>query len=243
MLAHAQAQFPLEACGLVIVKRGKMRFLPCRNINPDPADNFTLDPLDYAAAEDAGEIVAVFHSHCNLPATPSEADRVACEATGLKWIILGIPSMTWAEFEPSGYEAPLVGREHVWGVVDCWTIVRDWYLREWNVRLIDLPRWRDYWTTGSNIIGDNIEAAGFYCLKDGQDIEIGDVILMQTAGSSVPNHVALYIGDDLILHHAEGRLSSREVWGGWYRKHAVKVCRYENRPAVRPTRQEIRPDA
>ena len=228
---HAQAEFPNEACGLVIVKRGKERFWPCRNIAIDPRDQFILAPEDYAAASEAGEIVEVFHSHVYVPASPSQADRVACEATGLRWSILSLPTHAWAEFEPSGYEAPLIGRVHVWGVVDCWTVVRDWYAREWGIELIDVPRTRDYWLTGDDILGGNVKAAGFYDVPEESDLELGDVLLMQTGDSTVANHCALYIGDDQILHHAEGRLSSREVYGGWYKKHTVRRVRHANRPA------------
>lgn len=235
IIEHAEAEFPREACGLVVVVRGKERYWPCRNVSVEPLGNFAMDAHDYAAAEKAGEITALFHSHPNLPPDPSEADRVACEASGLKWIILGVPSLRWAECEPCGYRPPLIGRQHVWGVVDCWALVRDWYAQEWGIDLIDLPRQRGFWTTGTDLLGQNIAAAGFYPLKDGQVFEIGDVILMRTGPSDVPNHVCLYIGDDLILHHAEGRLSSREVYGGWFRKHTVKVVRHANRPVERRT--------
>jgi proteasome lid subunit RPN8/RPN11 len=227
-LAYAQAEFPREACGLVVVVKGKERFWPCRNISDLGGDQFIMDPEDYAAAEREGEIVAIFHSHVNLPPLPSEADKVACEATGLKWYIVGIPNLMWAEFEPTGYEAPLVGRVHCWGTLDCWTIVRDWYRRERGIELINLPRAPNFWKRGENILGDNYKRAGFVAVPEDEPLEVGDVILMQTGDSPFPNHVALYIGDDIILHHAENRLSSRDVYGGWYKKHTVKVVRYAN---------------
>jgi hypothetical protein len=144
----------------------------------------------------------------------------------LKWYIVGIPTLNWAEFEPSGYEAPLVGRVHCWGTLDCWTIVRDWYARERGIELINLPRAPNFWKRGENILGDNYKRAGFTEISEDEPLEVGDVILMQTGDSLFPNHVALYIGDDIILHHAENRLSSRDVYGGWYKKHTVKVVRY-----------------
>lgn len=232
-LEHGKAEFPREACGLVVVVRGKERYWPCRNISPVADDQFALDPEDYAAAEQAGEITALVHTHINLPPIPSEADLVSCEATGLKWHILSLPTEAWHEFEPSGYEAPLVGRVHCWGSLDCWTIVYDWYQRERGITLLNVPRMKDFWKDGTDILGSNYVNAGFRALTEDEALELGDVILMQTGDSVVPNHVALYIGDDQILHHAEGRLSSRDVYGGWFKKHTVKVVRYEGDPSER----------
>jgi len=229
--AYAQAEYPREACGLVVIVKGKERFWPCVNTSEYGNDQFIMDPHDYAEAEQAGEIVGVFHSHVNLPPTPSEADLVACEATSLRWYIVGIPSLLWADFAPTGYQAPLVGRVHCWGTLDCWAMVRDWYKRERNIDLINLPRSPNFWRRGENILGDNYVRAGFRLLSEEETIDVGDVIMMQTGDSDFPNHVALYIGDDQILHHAENRLSSRDVYGGWYKKHTVKVVRYEGNQA------------
>jgi cell wall-associated NlpC family hydrolase len=46
--------------------------------------------------------------------------------------------------------------------------------------------------------------------------------------SPVPNHVAIYIGDNKILHHVQGRLSSRDVYGSYYQKVTAKILRHEN---------------
>jgi len=230
-LDHAKAAYPHEACGLVVIVRGKERFWPCRNLSEVPQDQFIIDPVDYAAAEAAGEIVAVFHSHVHIPPAPSQPDLVSCEATGLRWYIVNPQTEEWAEFEPSGYVAPLVGRTHCWGRLDCWSLVRDWYQRERGIDLIDLPRSAGFWRRGENILGDNCERAGFRDLVEGEGMQAGDVILTQTGDSPFPNHVLLYLGDDLILHHAENRLSSRDIYGGWYRKHTVRVVRYAHSQA------------
>lgn len=225
-LEHAKAEYPNECCGLLVVVKGKERYVPCRNIAEDPRNEFTIAPEEYRATTWMGEIIAIVHSHVHIPPIPSDADRVACEASGMKWYITNPQTEEWGECEPEGYEAPLEGRTHHWGTLDCWTVVRDWYRRESGIELMNVPRRKNFWLVGENPLGDNWKAAGFVEVDEEDEMREGDVILMQTGDSTVPNHVALYLGDDIILHHAEGRLSSRDVYGGWYRKHTVKVVRY-----------------
>ena len=40
-------------------------------------DMFVLNPEDYAAADDTGEIIGIVHSHPKTAPVPSEADKVS----------------------------------------------------------------------------------------------------------------------------------------------------------------------
>lgn len=225
MREHAAQEYPRECCGVVIVVRGKERYVPCRNM-ADTKEHFVMNPEDYAAAEDLGEVLAIVHSHCNLPPIPSQPDLVGCELSGKPWVIVSWPTGNVYAFEPSGYKAPLIGREFHHGVLDCYALCRDYYKERLGIELPDFPREYEWWLKGQNLYLDNFEEAGFVRV-DPSTLREHDAILMQLA-SPAPNHAAIYIGDNLVLQHVMHRLSSRDVYGGWYRKCAVAVVRHRS---------------
>lgn len=221
-IVHARAAYPREACGLVVIGRGRERYWPCEN-RADGTDHFVMDARDYAAAEEAGDVVAVVHSHPNAQPDPSQADRVACEASGLPWFIVGIPNERWAELRPVGYQAPLVGRQFSHGVLDCYALIRDHYAQALRIALPDFERADNWWHRGGNLYIENFQRAGFSVVSG--EPQANDVLLMQVQ-SKVPNHGAVYLGDGMILHHLHGRLSCREPFGGYWQKHCTHILRH-----------------
>jgi len=73
--AHARAEEPNEACGLVALRGGAAeRYLPGRNAAASPY-RFELDTeLENWFLEDEGYELAVFHSHISSPPRPSRTD-------------------------------------------------------------------------------------------------------------------------------------------------------------------------
>ena len=75
MAAHARAEDPNEACGLVVVRDGVAeRYEAGRNAAASPY-RFELDvDPELWFLEDDGYELAVFHSHLSSPARPSRTD-------------------------------------------------------------------------------------------------------------------------------------------------------------------------
>lgn len=222
---HAEACAPRECCGVAVVRKGKLRFVPCRNLHAGAErDVFLIDPADYAAAEDQGAVVAIVHSHVNLPPVPSMADLVGIEETRLPWVIVNHPVGHYTVTEPSGYVAPLIGRPFVHAVLDCYSLIRDFYQRERGIALPDYQRAERWWEKGDDLYRQNFAHAGFIEI-DERELQHGDVILMQHA-SRVTNHGGIWLEGNYLLQHVMGRLSSRDVWGGAWRKSATHFLRY-----------------
>ena len=76
LVAHAEAEAPNEACGLIALRDGVAeRYLPGENLAASPY-RFELkpqDPMDWFL-EDEGYELGVFHSHLSSPARPSRTD-------------------------------------------------------------------------------------------------------------------------------------------------------------------------
>lgn len=222
---HAAAEYPREACGVVIVERGRPVYVRCRN-EAEGRGNFIMAPADFAAAEDRGEIVRVVHSHADIPPVPSDADLVGCERSGVPWIIVNWPVGDWREFAPSGYKAPLIGRTFTHGVLDCYSLIRDYYAEVLGIDLPDFARQEQWWLKGDNLYLEGFPKAGFVEV-DADVPQQHDVLLMQI-GAPVINHAAVYAGDNQIIQHCAGRLSSRDVFGGGWRRAMRKIVRHQS---------------
>jgi proteasome lid subunit RPN8/RPN11 len=224
IMAHALADSPRECCGLVIVYKGKPKYIPCIN-NAGHNDHFVINAKDYADAEDLGPITHIVHSHPSSLPTPSQTDLVSIELTGLPWIIVNPYIDQYTTTYPSGYVPPLVGREFQHGVIDCYTLVRDYYKAKLNITLGEYTRPDQWWAdTELNFYDDYADTEGFVQVIDTPKEH--DLIIMRIA-SSKNNHAAIYIGNNKILHHPMNRLSGEDVYGGWWQKITSKILRHK----------------
>jgi proteasome lid subunit RPN8/RPN11 len=217
---HAQRDQPSEACGLFAMVNGRELYIPCRNIALDPINEFAIEPLDWAAAEDRGVITAVFHSHPTGLPTPSGADQAACDLLGLPWRIYAPEGDQWATLLPAGWKEPLEGRQWRWAEADCWSLVRDWFMQERNIELRDWsrPSYEDF--CANPMFDDCWHDAGFAPVTD--ELQAGDCILFDD-GEGRSGHVGIYLGSNRFLHHESGKLSCVEQYDG-PRIAATKVC-------------------
>lgn len=223
MQRHAMADYPNEAVGIVISSGGAELYIPCTNTAEAPRFGFALSPEEYAAAEDKGEILFICHSHPDDSSKPTEHDKIMCEASGHPWIILGLhkdPIFELHEPEtllPCGYRAPLIGRPFIHGVLDCYSLIKDYLDWEMNVMLPEYDRKNNWWADGKlDLYREHMEEHSVPVSFT--DLRKGDIILMQIR-APVTNHSGVYLGDGTMLHHMYSMLSMRVPYGGtWLEK-------------------------
>lgn len=122
----------------------------------------------------------------------------------------------------------LLGRPFVYGSTDCYGLARDFYRDNWGLELTDYARPDGWSDDGQNLLLDNITNEGFKLVHDEsiRKIQPGDALLVALR-SATPNHIGIYLGDSLVLHHYQGQLSGTHTLSGIFRN---MVCAQVRNP-------------
>lgn len=232
IIEYCHSKAPEEACGIVIIFKGRYKWIPCQNVSTeDKRQSFAIAPSDFAAAEDEGDIIAIVHSHTECGANPSTTDVQSQRIHGIDWLIVGLNGdveneLYWLKSEQ--YTPPLYGRQYIWHVMDCGSFVRDFYAQEFGIEITDYYRKDKFWELGEQPYLSNYKALGFEEVAK-KDMQYGDVLLMQIGSTDIATHAAIYIGDNKIAHHITDRLSCKDIYGQYYRDRTLTVVRHRSK--------------
>lgn len=216
---HAAKEFPKEICGIIF----DSKYVPLTNIHETPESDFRIDPEIYIAFQREGDIEAMIHSHNDFPHA-SMKDQEAQINTALPWGVINLVKGNVIDVFFWGDQLPkqnLIGRPFYFGVYDCYSLARDWYALRFDVDIPDVPRQWDYWRKGKSLYEDNlhplIKSGEWRIIKDKTKLQPGDGLLFKLFKCEVWNHGAIYVGNNLIAHHLENRLSRTEPVYNWLR--------------------------
>lgn len=212
-----------EACG--IIAGGK--FWPCKNIHSSPLENFAIDAKDYANL-DGLEVEAIFHSHPGFNDAFSRHDIIACKQINVPWVMYCTGANSWHHMDPTG-NAPYLERPWLYGIYDCYGILKDYHQREFSIYLDDYERGQEFeWKSGEwRMFEKNFKKQGFIEIGD-LPMQKGDMILMQLQ-ADFPNHVGVVHSptENIFYQHLLGRLSEANIYGGYWQKNTIKVLRHK----------------
>lgn len=212
MYAHALAEYPKEAVGLVV--DGHVQnlcvfgtFVPLRNVHENPTEHYRIPKS--AIEFYAGRITALWHSHPDEAPAPSAHDMI----TQMNWKVPSIIVSTDGSncLEPFAWGdelgiLPLENRIFRSGVTDCVAAIRDHFRLNLGITWKDTPRDWGWWNRGQNLYIESYGPAGFHRLRANSPEELLSVVqpndvFMLAMRSNVPNHGGVYLGDGLIYHH------------------------------------------
>ncbi|MEN6621497.1 MAG: NlpC/P60 family protein [Smithella sp.] len=228
---YFEAQYPFEACGLII----NNEFVPIKNVAQDRYNDFKM-PDDTLAIHHS--VDAVVHSHTNGNYSPSPYDMEQQIKMGIPWGLSTVNENVatdvyfWGDTIPN---VPLEGREFRSGPTgtdkkgDCYALIRDYYRTVKGITIKEFPRDSKWWespeSNDPNMYLENFQDAGFMPITQ-SELQAGDIILMRVmARDRNPNHGGIYLGNNQLLHHIRGRYSRKEVVNNWL-KMATHYLRY-----------------
>lgn len=123
----------------------------------------------------------------------------------------------------------LLGRQFELSRFDCFTMVSDFYLKNYGISITNYARPKDWSSDDIDIIGQSYPREGFSKVQDWSiaTLQPGDLLAM-AIGSSKANHLAIYIGQNKIVHHLMYQLSREEILRDFWRKSVCYVLRHND---------------
>lgn len=212
-----------EPTGILVVRKGKLKYKPIPNISEDPENEFILDPRYFVLEKN---IIAIVHAHpdnCKFSAW----DITSCEAVGIPYIVFNRQTMEYSTLVPKKWK-PLNGNRYLFGKHDCFEAARNWYMYHGVYFPERSEHWEDDWFLhGKDYISEEIRDWGFFPVSD---LQYGDLLIF---GTTVPSHMGVYEDKDMFYHHAHERLSGSENLYPYWASTLLGVYRHEKTSSIR----------
>lgn len=103
---YSESNIYIEVCGFIGFDEENEQYVVQhqKNIAEDPQKHFMIDPLDYLLFKDKYHLVAVYHSHINSDADPSEFDIKMSNTCCIPFLIYSVETKKFHLYEPQKLE-------------------------------------------------------------------------------------------------------------------------------------------
>jgi proteasome lid subunit RPN8/RPN11 len=219
---HALENPKIECCGLI---KQDQTIIRCVNRSESPEDSFIIKE------DSMPDILAFYHSHVDGPF--SEADKVMSEKSQTNAVLYSIATDSFDFYKPVGYQPPYENRPYLLSILDCYTLVMDYYKRELGVILPEIENvLRVKEVDWVNVTKDS---ENFHFLithfKNNGFIEVSgpqkhDVIITSWGHIKGAIHSIIYLGNERILHHPAYELSLVENYKPSLKRKTLAILRY-----------------
>jgi len=222
---YSLKDFPNESCGFIASdNEDKFKCISCKNISKNPITCFEIAPLDFLKVKHFyKKIHYIYHSHTNQNIEFTEKDIKCAENLNLPIILYNTTHEIFKIYTPMSVSYDLIGRYFEYKKYDCFTLVRDFYLKKLNADLsikyenqlgtFDIKK-----TFLENLMNINLEI-----VENKNNIHINDILLLD--GQNKSSHFAIYLGEDKILHQPRYSLSKIENYSSFYKNRTDLIFR------------------
>lgn len=211
--------YPNETCGVII----NQEYIRLTNSASNPMESFQLLPEEYVLYVDCD---AIIHSHTMKFGknyiydirTPSRADYLGQIHTDKPWYIVGTDGDTvFPPIKiPRERNNKYLGRNFMWYINDCYTLVQDYYYYEYGISLINHSTDFDFTKRKTNLFDEYLGLAGFTSRNYLGDIKDGEIVVISHKGRPA-SHLGIICGDRILhqdvvsisepFHYYEGKIS------------------------------------
>jgi cell wall-associated NlpC family hydrolase len=133
----------------------------------------------------------------------------------------------------------LLGKEWIMNQQDCFTLVRDFFIQNFEIEIPNFARPQDWNTDKLDLVRTLYPKTGFEIITDvWGDLRPADVLACSIHSKNV-NHLAIYIGDNELLHHRYGVNSCVETLRPFWRMSTLYVLRHPDVPDLRPELPDV----
>lgn len=222
---HSLKDLSIEACGFIVNdNEDKFKCIPCKNISKCPQDNFEISSIDFLKVKYLSKKMHyIYHSHNNQNIEFTEKDIRCAENLNLPIILYNTIYNLFKIYTPVTVSYDLIGRYFEYKKYDCFTLVRDFYLKKLNVDLsIKYEKELGTFNIKKTFL-DNLTNINLKIVEDKNDIHVNDILLLD--GQNKSSHFAIYLGKDKILHQPRYSLSRIENYSSFYKNRTDLIFR------------------
>lgn len=122
----------------------------------------------------------------------------------------------------------LIGLDFEEGWQDCYTLARRYYSEVMGLDMRDYARPSNWYLyPGFDFFDRLFPEEGFrQATTNPGDIVVGDALLMAMGRTHTSNHIAVYVGRGMILHHLTGQKSRLDPYNLKWRERVTRVLRH-----------------
>jgi proteasome lid subunit RPN8/RPN11 len=204
---HAQSEYPKESCGVF----SEDKYIPFENKSSDPENSFLINSPEFNQLYINEKIDCVLHSHEEKILMATVEDQQQQIELNVPFGIIHLLNKSYIKtvFWGDNLEiSDLEGRYFVYGVFDCWSLVRDYF----RLKGYEMPRiarewkfWEKY-PMYEKFIEEKKAPFFFIPVKEAKP---DDVFLYNLEGTKYLNHGGVIVNENQVLHHFVNKISGK----------------------------------